>query len=182
MNRYEDVFKSDMPTISSIRKHYGYDFAQAYLEGWIVNLREFINVGKKMNDYQTRETAALILDTYPYLSLADINLLFKNAKLGRYGKQYDRLDGQIILSWFDRYFDERCECAADQSVIEANEQRGRDYYERTSEANASKEHEFKLYAMKHEIDRVLNGDVKCHQVNGSGSIFNDREKDKQEYA
>jgi hypothetical protein len=180
MNRYEDVFKSGLPTIASIRKHYGYDFTQAYLEVWIVNLREFINVGKKMNDYQTRETASLILDTYPYLSLADINLLFKNAKLGRFGKQYDRLDGQVILSWFDQYFDERCECAAEQSVREANELKGRDY-QRTSEIIGATEHDFKLYAMKHEMEQIMNGSEKRRQANGNGSIFNDRAKNGQGY-
>lgn len=77
-----------------------------------------------MTDEQTSETALLIAETYPSLNIADINLIFRNAKLGRYGKIYDRLDGQIILEWFDRYFDERCNAAAEQSIQEAEKYKG----------------------------------------------------------
>lgn len=79
----------------------------------------FINVGKAMTDEQTFETAMLVVQEFPNLNIADINLIFKNAKMGRYGKQYDRLDGQLILQWFELYFDERCEEAAENSIREA---------------------------------------------------------------
>lgn len=120
INDYSAVLSSGLPTIGSIKKIYGYDFTQAYIEGWIVNLRDFINVGKKMNDNQCYETAYLILETYPFLSIADINLIFKKAKLGKYGSMYDRLDGQMILSWFELHFSERCEAASNLSMREAD--------------------------------------------------------------
>lgn len=122
-----------MPSIVAIKKNFGEDFVQAYIEGWVVNIREFINVGKKMTDEQTQETAMLIVDEYYNLNLADINLIFKNAKLGRYGKYYDRLDGQIILSWFEEHFNNRCKIAADESV-RAAEQFKNDPFQRTSGA------------------------------------------------
>ena len=114
------ILKAELPTIVSIKRKFGIDFIQAYIEGWIVNIREFINVGKKMTDQQTQETAMLIVNEYYNLNLADINYIFKNAKLGRYGKYYDRLDGQVILSWFDEHFRNRCMVAADESVREAD--------------------------------------------------------------
>ena len=120
-----------MPSLVSIKKVFGDDFIQAYIEVWIVNIREFINVGKKMTDEQTTETAMLIVDEYYNLNLADINFIFKNAKLGRYGKYYDRLDGQIILSWFEEHFSNRCKSAADKSIMEA-EQFKDDPFQRTS--------------------------------------------------
>ncbi|MDR1879413.1 MAG: hypothetical protein LBQ78_00570 [Tannerellaceae bacterium] len=128
ISRFEDIFSSGLPSIGNIRRRYGYDFTQAYIEIWIVNLREFINVGKKMNDEQTRETASLILDTYPFMNLADIHFIFKSAKLGRFGKQYDRLDGQLILSWFEEHFGKRCNAAAETAIMEADKYRhGSDY-------------------------------------------------------
>ncbi len=122
-----------MPSIVGIKKNFGDDFVQAYIEGWIVNVREFINVGKKMTDEQTQETAMLIVDEYYNLNLADINFIFKNAKLGRYGKYYDRLDGQIILSWFEEHFSNRCKLAAEESVREADQFKD-DPFQRTSGA------------------------------------------------
>jgi len=120
-----------MPSIVAIKKNFGADFVQAYIEGWVVNIREFINVGKKMTDEQTQETAMLIVDEYYNLNLADINLIFKNAKLGKYGKYYDRLDGQIILSWFEEHLSNRCKGAADESIREADSFKN-DSFERTS--------------------------------------------------
>ena len=72
-----------------------------------------------MTDVQTQETAMLIVDSFHALTIADINLIFKNAKMGKYGKIYDRLDGQLILSWFDKHFNERCAAAAEISIREA---------------------------------------------------------------
>ena len=124
LNDYPDIFKANLPSLASINKQYGYDFTQAYIEGWIVNLREFINVGKKMTDNQTQETAMLILDEYFNLTIADINMVFKNAKMGKYGAMYDRLDGQMILSWFEKHLNSRCAAAAELSMREADQYKG----------------------------------------------------------
>jgi hypothetical protein len=77
-----------------------------------------------MTDPQCQETAILILETYPSLTIADINLIFKKAKLGKFGAMYDRLDGQLILSWVDAYFSERCVSAANISMREADQFKG----------------------------------------------------------
>lgn len=115
--------ESKAPTIAEIKQSFGSDYIQAYIEMWIVNLRMFFNVGKSMTDEQTYMTAELIVDEFYNLNVADINLVFKNAKLGKYGKIYDRLDGNIILEWFRRYFDDRCEAAAEKSIREAHSYR-----------------------------------------------------------
>lgn len=124
INDFPAIFESGLPTLASINRKFGNEFTQAYIEGWIINLREFINVGKKMNDVQTQETAILIVETYPSLTIADINLIFKRAKLGKFGQFYDRLDGQLILGWIDTYFDERCQSAANISMREADKFKG----------------------------------------------------------
>jgi len=110
---------SDFPTINKLKLSIGEDVIQAYIEGWIVNLIEFLNVGKNMNDNQVYETASFILGEYPILNIADINLIFKMAKMGKFGLVYDRLDGQVVLSWFDKYFTERCRAAAERSINES---------------------------------------------------------------
>jgi len=73
-----------------------------------------------MTDQQTMETAQLILDEYKAITIADINFIFKSAKKGKYGVFYDRMDGQMILGWFESHFNERCAVAANLSIMEAD--------------------------------------------------------------
>lgn len=73
-----------------------------------------------MTDQQTIETAMYVLDEYKSITIADINFIFKSAKTGKYGQFYDRLDGQMILGWFDTHFNERCAAAANASMREAD--------------------------------------------------------------
>jgi hypothetical protein len=137
------AIQSNTPSLALVSKKFGYDFTQAYIEGWIVNLRDFLNVGKKMTDQQTQETAMIILDEFYNITIADINLIFKKAKLGHWGQIYDRLDGQVILSWFDKYFNQRCMAAADMSVMEADKYKD-DPYPRMSVQQKYKEHYIKI--------------------------------------
>lgn len=78
-----------------------------------------MNLGKNMNPDQMNETACMIMDEYSFLTLADINLVFKRAKMGEYGNLYDRLDGSIIMGWFKTYFTNRLETAEAESIREA---------------------------------------------------------------
>jgi hypothetical protein len=126
VNTPAQVFNTNLPTIGTVKKVYGDDFAQAYIETWIVNISEFVNIGKNMNENQIYETAQMILDSYPYFTLADINLIFKKAKKGDFGQIYDRLDGQIIFSWFTKYNQLRCLEAEEQSINQANYFKERD--------------------------------------------------------
>ena len=139
------VIETKTPSIALINKKFGEDFTQAYIEGWIVNLRDFLNVGKKMTDQQTQETAIMIMDLYYNITIADINLIFRRAKLGQWGQIYDRMDGQIILSWFEKYFNERCRAFADKSILEADKFKN-DPYQRASNKQKNKEHAGKVGA------------------------------------
>ncbi|MCF8299352.1 MAG: hypothetical protein K9J13_17520 [Saprospiraceae bacterium] len=145
IDNVSDALETSTPAIVKIKKIFGEDFTQAYIEGWIVNIREFLNLGRKMTDEQTRETAMMIVDEYYNLTIADINIIFKKAKLGRWGQIYDRLDGQIILSWFDKYFQERCKAAADKSILEADKYKGRSF-PRHSIKEKNRERELKIGA------------------------------------
>jgi len=118
VNSVPAVLETKLPTLATVRRTYGEDFTEAYVATWITNLVEFFEVGKRMGEYQIDETAMLIMQDYYMLTLADINLVFTRAKKGYYGEMYDRLDGAIILSWFRKYFEERCQEAASMSQRE----------------------------------------------------------------
>ena len=128
----QQAISMDMPSLAIINKQFGDDFIQAYIEGWIVNLREFLNIGRKMTDAQTQDTAILIIDQFYNITIADVDLIFKKVKLGHFGQIYDRLDGQVILSWFNDYYGKRCDAFAEKSIQEAEKFKS-DPFQRTSE-------------------------------------------------
>ena len=64
-----------------------------------------------MSDVQVAMTVDLILEEYPYMQTDDLKLCFKNAMKLKYGQIYNRIDGQIIMSWLKAYDVERAEKA-----------------------------------------------------------------------
>lgn len=68
-----------------------------------------------MTDIQAAMTVDLIIEEYPYMKLDDLKLCFKNAMKMKYGNIYNRIDGQVIMSWFRAYNKERCAVADTQS-------------------------------------------------------------------
>lgn len=60
-----------------------------------------------MNVSQISQTADLILQYFPHLNLADLKVFFEKMKIGHFGKFYDSVDGQLILSKMEEYNQER---------------------------------------------------------------------------
>lgn len=108
---FSDIFNAKYPTLGIIKSELGESTVLGFLKLHIIDLRVFLNIGKSMSDSQTEQTAMLILDEFPALTVADIKLFFTKIKKGHYGQIYDRLDGQLILIWLKKYFEERCDTA-----------------------------------------------------------------------
>lgn len=83
--------------------------AVAIVTEFIIDYAEFVNLGHNMNARQIAETSKLILSYFPHLNLADLKLFFDKMKLGHYGKNYNAVDGQKILSFIEEYNNERME-------------------------------------------------------------------------
>jgi len=88
-------------------KRYGKKEIRAQLTAMILETSTFFNLGKNINEEQAAETAVLLIEKYPVETLEDFAICFKKAKMGAYGKVYDRLDGHIIFEWFASYLDEK---------------------------------------------------------------------------
>lgn len=100
----------------------------------LTDIVAFFNVGKTMNPNQLAQTTELIIDNYGFLKIDDFKLIFTNAKKGDYGKVYDRLDGNIMISWIDTYMNDRMSAGENMSYLEhdkvkANEKRGGSFLE-----------------------------------------------------
>ena len=114
----DEVFRSGMPALASISREQGEAKARAVLVLIVTDALEFFNASETMNDRQVAVTVDLILEEYPYMQADDITLCFRNAMKGRYGKLYNRIDGQVIMGWLREYNRERCTLASEQSYNE----------------------------------------------------------------
>ena len=117
----KDVFDTDKyATLATLKKYRGEDFAKLYVISELVKLVNFVNVGNNMRQEQLADVAEMILDDYYFLNIADIKLFFYNCKKGVYGSLYNRLDGQLILEYLEKYCDTRGDCAESVMIDENN--------------------------------------------------------------
>ncbi|WP_129714648.1 DUF6633 family protein [Pedobacter sp. SYP-B3415] len=110
----DDCLKAQTPSLAKIRSDFGDKgnlILMAVLNVMVSDLVTFFNLGKNMNDEQVKITVQLIIEDYWYLKPEDFKYCFSQAKRGVYGKQYDRLDGQVILSWLEQYSNARADQA-----------------------------------------------------------------------
>lgn len=101
------------PSFAKLRKELGEKKAAAYIKLWLIDLNASLNLTKALTEYQIEETARLVLGEFWGLTIADVNIVFKNAKLGVYGNLYGALSMDKIFNWFRSYLEERLEVAAE---------------------------------------------------------------------
>lgn len=127
IKNFSDVFDAGYPSLNKIKDELGEDTVLGFLKLHILDLRVFLNIGKTMSDTQTEQTAMLLFDEFPSLTVADIKLFFSKIKKGHYGQIYDRLDGQLILIWLAKYYNERLEDAENKSIRKHEELKKQKY-------------------------------------------------------
>lgn len=128
-----DVFKSLEEcelTIKVIEREFGESYLNAILVKAMVQFLNFYSVNNSMDAYQIADTINLITETYPYYSLEDFKLFFKNAKKGMYSDVYGRIDGSVILMWLRKYDLNRAEEAKNISI------RSQEAFKRNSDAES----------------------------------------------
>lgn len=96
-------------TIRNLIREIGDTTLLVALAGMILQTAGFFNIGKSITDEQALDTASLLIDSYPHETIEDFTLMFREAKKGKYGELYNRLDGQIIFKWMSAYLDMKAE-------------------------------------------------------------------------
>jgi hypothetical protein len=92
-----------------ILKAFGEHLTVRAYSGAIIMSTEFFNTGHQMSEMQAIQTASLLIEQYPVETFEDLLLCMKNAKIGKYGKVFNRVDGLIIFEWFRLYLNEKYE-------------------------------------------------------------------------
>ena len=72
-----------------------------------LEIGKYLNfVGCSMTEEATYETAMMMIDTHPHLTVDAIKTFFYNCKRGAYGFHYNKMDGSKLLMWFDKFVNE----------------------------------------------------------------------------
>lgn len=116
VRKIEDAINAPELPISTLQTELGLDGARAILVIAVNEICNFFNVGKTMNAVQVAITVDLIIERYFYLKLEDIKLCFRRAMYSH--TAYDRLDGNVILSWIEKYDADRDEYCSLHSINE----------------------------------------------------------------
>lgn len=78
----------------------------------IVALDRFLHLKNPLSETEINFIAEQIIDEFGgALTFADVHLVLKDAKAGKYGKFYERLSAPDVLDWFRNYFSRRLDAA-----------------------------------------------------------------------
>ena len=117
----EDSINAKTPTIGMMVRSLGANKIESYIKMWLINLNQSLNLKRGLSEAQIDECSFLLVNEYSNLTVSDINLIFKNAKLGKYGEFFESLTLAKIMLWFRMYFEERCQASAILSEREASQ-------------------------------------------------------------
>lgn len=107
------------PPIGVLRREYGEQKVEALIKLYLIDLCENVNLKRGLNDNQIANIAREIVGEFYNLNIADVHVVFRQAKHGVFGEFYEGLDMPKVLTWFRLYFNERCAAAAQESINKA---------------------------------------------------------------
>jgi len=103
------AIKALAPTMGTICKivSNGDLLVKALIAHALTDLNIFFNFQNIMTTPQIAQTVEMILSDFNWLKIEDVRVCLNNGKKGHYGQLYGRLDGQIIMLWFQTYSTDR---------------------------------------------------------------------------
>lgn len=138
-------------------EEFGYEDTLKLITRLIENTAAFYNVNGNLTPSQLVQIAQMITEQYGGENIQDIVLAFKDARMGRFGKVYGRIDGEVIMGWIALYLDSKYE------------EMERQHHNRKHEAvNMAELHPKVLEKVKMAVERKLtHTDTTLEPENGS---------------
>lgn len=99
----EKCLMDDYPTLSDLKRIFGKETANVWIETMIIDLAEYMGIGKKLDGLQRREISRMFFADGYYLKLPELLLFFAYIKVGKYGKFYGTFDGVIVLQALSKF-------------------------------------------------------------------------------
>jgi hypothetical protein len=144
-----DAMYSEAPALASMRVK-DKELAENMLKLMFAKTARAFNITRNIEPGQIVELVDVVMHDFYYLKLSEIFYVLKQAKMGKFGKTYERLDEPTILGWFNTYAEERTVIAVEQTLNKHDKythtEKGRQYDGFFEKA---------LIARNKEQDRVL---------------------------
>ena len=102
-----DCFFGDYPTLDNLNSAYTTTTAQQCIVFHLSDLSEFVGAKEKMNNFQMRQLADIIVLKYPFLKITELMLFCFNFKLGKYAEFYGTVDPLAITKSLKEFMRER---------------------------------------------------------------------------
>lgn len=106
---------SRLKTLSETNEAQTVDFLQLA----IIDMLNFLNLNRTMNENQVKQTAEFILEDFSQLRISEIKYVFNKIKKGSV-QLFEGIDGSKILRAFAEYFETRLQMAGDKSERDHN--------------------------------------------------------------
>ena len=130
----EKVLMGKAPKLRELKEAYSIEHLQVWIMAQIENLNDYVGVKSKMDIYQMRDLAAIILNKCNYLNASEVLIFFYKLKAGEFGSFYGVIDPQKVGEFLNDFFDWRREAL--YRVKNKNEQAERQEKLRVSQQNA----------------------------------------------
>jgi len=109
--------------IVTLTKEYSVEKVEALLKLQLIELNDILDLKRPLSELAIDTIAEELVANYGNMTMADIYLVFRRAKLGHYGELYESINVPKVMRWFEAYFGERCEACAARSIKEASSYR-----------------------------------------------------------
>lgn len=117
--------RSDVVSINRLVRELGYKETAALIVMQLARLEMMLNVSKQMHPEAMAETATMVVDSCINagvgVNVADIDIIFKRALKGEYGKIYGGVSCADVLSWFKEYYVEKSEACVQYNIEKSSE-------------------------------------------------------------
>lgn len=104
------------PSLAVLRRDHGSEAIEDIIMMYLIDLREKINAKRHLSDEQIEEIAFEVVTSFYHFTIADIHLVFRWAKLGKYGELYESIDMPKVMGWFETYDNARTDAATQESI------------------------------------------------------------------
>ena len=102
--------------LGQLNRELGTQRVEALIKIQMVYLNELLALKRPLNEIQIDEIASEVVTTYYHLTMADVHVIMRRARTGQYGEFFESLTMPKVLGWFAKYFEERCEVAAQRQL------------------------------------------------------------------
>lgn len=97
----------DFPTLDNLNTAYTSTTAQQCIVFHLTDLSEFVGAKEKLNNFQMRQLADIIVMKYSFLRITELMLFCFNFKLGKYAEFYGTVDPLAIMKSLREFMRER---------------------------------------------------------------------------